>query len=139
MQSHKKLMVDSLWKLNVADIEATLSRVCQMVLQDNNVKKEEIRARAKGLKTLGKIFQRVKSANGNESETAVNSTVHKLNESESGHDSPTASPKSSSTFESSYTAFVSQSPYVEAPVFAGTQHDYNFPMPTAPPGAQRNP
>lgn len=27
------------------------------VLQDNNVKKEELCARAKGLKTLGKIFQ----------------------------------------------------------------------------------
>lgn len=86
MQSHKKIMIDSLWKLNVADIETTLSRVCQMVvheflcsgcmlllflfivfileslgtfqvLQDNNVRKEELRARAKGLKTLGKVFQ----------------------------------------------------------------------------------
>lgn len=89
MQTHKKLMVDSLWKLNVADIEATLSNVCQMVffldilvsfdeasffcfiqsfvfvvwyaqlqvLQDNAMKKEDLRARAKGLKTLGKIFQ----------------------------------------------------------------------------------
>ncbi|KAK8977614.1 hypothetical protein V6N11_013399 [Hibiscus sabdariffa] len=57
MQSHKKLMIDSLWKLNVADIEATLSRVCQMVLHDNTCKKEELRARAKGLKTLA-ILQR---------------------------------------------------------------------------------
>ena len=32
MQSHKKLMTDSLWKLNVADIATTLSRVCQMVV-----------------------------------------------------------------------------------------------------------
>lgn len=30
MQSHKSVLVDSLWKLNVADIEATLSHVCQM-------------------------------------------------------------------------------------------------------------
>ncbi|KAI3808425.1 hypothetical protein L1987_24376 [Smallanthus sonchifolius] len=35
MQSHKKVMIDSLWKLNVADIEATLIRVCQLVIQDN--------------------------------------------------------------------------------------------------------
>ncbi|KAL8088276.1 hypothetical protein AgCh_038161 [Apium graveolens] len=35
MQSHKKLMIDSLWKLNVADIEATLSRVCQMVVSNS--------------------------------------------------------------------------------------------------------
>lgn len=34
MQSHRKLMIDSLWKLNVADIEGTLSRVCQMVVDD---------------------------------------------------------------------------------------------------------
>ncbi|CAN1163051.1 Chaperone protein dnaJ 10 [Linum perenne] len=86
MQSHKKLMIDSLWKLNVADIEATLSHVCQMVLQESGVKKEELRSRAKGLKTLGKIFQ---------------------------------------------------SPYVEAPQVAGGQFNYDFPRPTAPPGANR--
>ncbi|QCD91945.1 DnaJ-like protein subfamily A member 2 [Vigna unguiculata] len=140
MQSHKKVMIDSLWKLNVADIEATLSRVCQMVvLQDNSVKKEELRARAKGLKTLGKIFQRVKSANGNENECVPSKAVHKLNGSETSNDacSPCTSPKSSNPDFSSDTSFASQSPYVEAPHFAGMQFDYNFPRPTAPPGAQR--
>ncbi|KAE9596450.1 putative DNAJ-containing protein [Lupinus albus] len=134
MQSHKKLMIDSLWKLNVADIEATLSRVCQMVLQDNSAKKEELRARAKGLKSLGKIFQRVKSVNGNENGSVSNKMVHKLNGSETSNDTCTAStsPKSSSPD-------FSQSPYVEAPHFAGMQFDYNFPRPTAPPGAQRPP
>ncbi|KAL8088275.1 chaperone protein dnaJ 10-like [Apium graveolens] len=138
MQSHKKLMIDSLWKLNVADIEATLSRVCQMVLQNNNVKKEELRARAKGLKTLGKIFQRAKLAN--ESESATNSNTQKLNGSESRHDpgSPSKSPQSSARRETTDTAYSSQSPYVEAPQFAGTHNNFNFPMPTAPPGAHRH-
>ncbi|KAF2310837.1 hypothetical protein GH714_017544 [Hevea brasiliensis] len=138
MQSHKKLMIDSLWKLNVADIEATLSRVCQMVLQDNNVKKEELRARAKGLKTLGKIFQRVKSSNGSESDTALDGAVHKLNGSAPSHDAtcPSTSPKSRSLEEPSYGTLASQSPYVEAPHFDGTQ--FNFPRPTAPPGAPKH-
>ncbi|XP_049355446.1 chaperone protein dnaJ 10 isoform X2 [Solanum verrucosum] len=137
MQSHKKLMIDSLWKLNVADIEATLSRVCQMVLQDNNVKKEELRARAKGLKTLGKIFQKVKSVN--ETETTENG-VHKLDGNEPSYDSrsSTASVPSQNREEVPYTVFASQSPYVEAPQFTGGQSSYNFPMPTAPPGAQRH-
>uniref|UniRef100_M8BH79 Chaperone protein dnaJ 10 n=1 Tax=Aegilops tauschii TaxID=37682 RepID=M8BH79_AEGTA len=79
MQSHKKVMVDSLWKLNVADIEATLSRVCQMVLQESNVKREELRARAKGLKTLGKIFQRVKLNNEGEAAT-MKHTINNLDD-----------------------------------------------------------
>ncbi|KAG6737059.1 hypothetical protein POTOM_059963 [Populus tomentosa] len=140
MQSHKKLMTDSLWKLNVADIEATLSRVCQMVLQDNNVKKEELRARAKGLKTLGKIFQSMKSVDGGEGEPVLGSSLHKLNGREPSFDacSPSTSPKSKSPEEASYSTLASQSPYVEAPQFNGAQFNYNFPRPTAPPGAQRH-
>lgn len=138
MQSHKKLMIDSLWKLNVADIEATLSRVCQMVLQDNNAKKEELRARAKALKTLGKIFQRAKSNNGSEGETVLSGGVHKLNGSDSCNDasSPITLPKSTEHQESSQSAFASQSPYVEAPNFSDAQFGRDFPIPTAPPGAQ---
>ncbi|KAJ0085837.1 hypothetical protein Patl1_09563 [Pistacia atlantica] len=110
IRSHKKLMTDSLWKLNVADIEATLSRVCQMVLQDNNAKKEDLRAQAKGLKTLGKIFQRAKSTNGSENETVLSSGHRKLNGSESGYDacSPNMSPKSLNHEEPSQSTSVSQ-------------------------------
>ncbi|GJT75543.1 chaperone protein DnaJ 10 [Tanacetum coccineum] len=52
MNGNKKLMIRSLWNLNVADIEATLS-----VLQNATVKSEDLRARAKGLRTLVQIFQ----------------------------------------------------------------------------------
>ncbi|MQL73154.1 hypothetical protein Taro_005488 [Colocasia esculenta] len=138
MQTHKKVMIDSLWKLNVADIEATLSHVCQMVLQENNVKREELRARAKGLKTLGKIFQRVKS-NGNEAEAPLAGVHNKLSGNERSKDeSSDGSPKSPSEQSSYGTPLTSQSPYVEAPQFSGSQCSYNFPMPTAPPGAQRH-
>ncbi|KAK9109666.1 hypothetical protein Sjap_017726 [Stephania japonica] len=141
MQNHKKLMIDSLWKLNVADIESTLSRVCQMVLQDNSVKKEELRARAKGLRTLGKIFQRVKSTNSSESDVPINgSSANTLNGSDRSYDasSPDISPKSPSTEPATYSTVATQSPYVEAPRFTGMEYTYNFPMPAAPPGAQRH-
>ncbi|XP_008796637.1 chaperone protein dnaJ 10-like [Phoenix dactylifera] len=134
MKNHKKLLVDSLWKLNVADIEATLSRVCQMVLQDNSVKREELRARAKGLKTLGKIFQRVKPANASESETSLKSGVpNQLSENDRPNDgsSPDTSPRSPIDQPSYATPL---SPYVEVPQFAGARYNHNFPMPTAPPG-----
>ncbi|CAI0463750.1 unnamed protein product [Linum tenue] len=139
MQSHKKLMINSLWKLNVADIEATLSHVCQMVLQENGVSKEELRSRAKGLKTLGKVFQRVTSTNGSEGEADVGSALHKLRGSESSHEafSPGSSPRSGTTEGSSYSSLFSQSPYVASPQVGGGQSNYDFPRPTAPPGANR--
>ncbi|KAI7739095.1 hypothetical protein M8C21_031498 [Ambrosia artemisiifolia] len=62
LKSSKDTLMSSLWKLNVVDIEVTLLHVCQMVLHENNAKKEELKARAVALKLLGKIFQREKQS-----------------------------------------------------------------------------
>ncbi|KAK3154357.1 hypothetical protein QOZ80_2BG0189480 [Eleusine coracana subsp. coracana] len=62
MRMNKDLMMSSLWKLNVVDIEMTLLHVCELVLHENNVKKEDLKSRAVALKILGKTFQREKEA-----------------------------------------------------------------------------
>uniref|UniRef100_A0A1J3FXJ5 Chaperone protein dnaJ 10 n=1 Tax=Noccaea caerulescens TaxID=107243 RepID=A0A1J3FXJ5_NOCCA len=61
LESRRRVMVNSLCKINVADMEDTLSSVCHLVLQDPEAKGEELGARAKGLQTLGMIFQRAKT------------------------------------------------------------------------------
>eukprot|EP00884_Botryococcus_braunii_P007339 jgi/Botrbrau1/16606/Bobra.0068s0034.2 len=47
----------SLWKLNVIDIENTLKAVCGKVLAEPGVPKLKLAARAKALRSLGRIFQ----------------------------------------------------------------------------------
>ncbi|XP_073154239.1 chaperone protein dnaJ 10-like [Henckelia pumila] len=54
-------MLDCFWKMNVADVEMTLSHVCQTVLKDPSASKDVLKLRAAGMKKMGKIFRGVKA------------------------------------------------------------------------------
>ena len=98
------MFIDSILKISVPDIEGTLSNVCQMVLQDNSARKEDLQARAKGLKTLAKIFQTAKLKN--EHGTPERHSAPRLAKEE--YSNYASSPDTSPTTPSSSTPLSSQ-------------------------------
>ena len=56
------LMLESMWRVSLLDIEATLRHACNKVLSDQSTTKEARRARARGLVVMGRVFQSYGSA-----------------------------------------------------------------------------
>lgn len=149
IESKQDVMLGSLWKLNVVDIEVTLSHVCQKVLVDPTANKETLRARAKGLKKLGKIFQDEFHKDKNSRDPA---TGMPPNASPSGQPSPSSfspgqnkgSPKSPSGVPGTNQPHFSPSgPYMFSSAAGGTpgspRFPSGFPSPAAPGGSQSKP
>ncbi|EFJ53165.1 molecular chaperone [Volvox carteri f. nagariensis] len=55
------LMLEAMWAANVLDIQNTLKKVCQFVLTEEGVQKQELQQRANALKVLGGIFMEAKA------------------------------------------------------------------------------
>ncbi|KAK9830201.1 hypothetical protein WJX72_010268 [[Myrmecia] bisecta] len=60
-QERLSKVLESLWKINVLDIERTLGAVVDQVLMEPSVDRTTLLARAKGLRKLGVIFQGAKA------------------------------------------------------------------------------
>ena len=56
------MMLESMWRVSLLDIESTLRHACNKVLSDQSVTKEARKSRARGLVVLGKVFQRYGSS-----------------------------------------------------------------------------
>ncbi|KAK5842690.1 chaperone protein dnaJ 10 [Gossypium arboreum] len=104
LRLNKETLMSSLWKLNVVDIEVTLVHVCQMVLRENNVKKEELKARALALKILGKTFQEQEARNGGTSRRKV----AEMDDDDDGSSSDSSSEEESPGALSYRTPFLTQ-------------------------------
>ncbi|CAA3020345.1 Hypothetical predicted protein [Olea europaea subsp. europaea] len=88
LRLNKDTLMNSLWKLNVVDIEVTLLHVCQMVLQENNVRKEELKKRAVALRLLGKVFQHTQNAGTSKKKNVLEDSDESSDDSSDEEDTP---------------------------------------------------